>query len=312
MATGKTASVKNAPEVEKKSNTRKTCFIVAPIGSEGSEVRRAIEGLLDAVLRPVLEDLHGYHVEVAHKISASGSISDQIMNFLLEADLVVVDLTGLNPNVMYELAIRHCIGLPLVVIARDGTSLPFDVVQERTIFYHNDMHGVVDLKDRLDTAVRNVNENGGQTDNPVTRSRKAQVVREQLKSGEGGEADVMKFVLDQINDLKSMILRSSSLSGIQNNTSAIGLSKKRYFSDELSPAKGLAAFRISKELELNGFKGFVFNENKNVDDGRREYVIVFNSELSKAEEDRLVELIAEIRSDNQYFVVNTPNNSFVF
>lgn len=309
MVTGKTASVKNAPEVEKKSNMRKTCFIVAPIGSEGSEVRRAIEGLLDAVLRPVLEELHGYHVEIAHKISASGSISDQIMNFLLEADLVVVDLTGLNPNVMYELAIRHCIGLPLVVIARDGTSLPFDVVQERTIFYHNDMHGVVDLKDRLDNAVKNVNENGGQTDNPVTRARKAQIVREQLKSGKGGEADIMKFVLDQINELKSMVLRSSN---IQNVQSIYNPMDKPYVSSKNKLMRGAFTYKIIDQLAFNGFNGFAIDENKNVENGVREFVIYFDSILSKVEADKLVDVINQVRSDNHRFVVNTPDSSFAF
>lgn len=309
MATGKTASVKNAPEVEEKSNMRKTCFIVAPIGSEGSEVRRAIEGLLDAVLRPVLEDLHGYHVEIAHKISASGSISDQIMNFLLEADLVVVDLTGLNPNVMYELAIRHCIGLPLVVIARDGTGLPFDVVQERTIFYQNDMHGVVDLKDRLDNAVKNVNENGGQTDNPVTRSRKAQVVREKLQSGEGGEADVMKFVLDQINDLKSMILRGSS---IQSAPIAQASMSKRYPGSQYKVPHGDVVSWTTNLLMLNGFRGFVIDENKNVEDGAREFVIKFDSRLNEVEEVKLINVINKTKDDNQRFFVNTPDSSFVF
>lgn len=303
MTTSKTVPEKKITEIDRGSKKGKICFIVAPIGSEGSEIRRAIEGLLDAVLRPVLEDLHGYEVEIAHKISASGSISDQIMNFLLEADLVVVDLTGLNPNVMYELAIRHCIGLPLIVIARDGTNLPFDVVQERTIFYQNDMHGAVDLRDRLDTAVKNINEGGGQTDNPVTRSRQAQVVREKLKSGKGGEADVMKFVLDQINDLRSMISRSPSVH--------IPLGKPN-FGTPFDLRGRLNSAAIKSLLIQDGFKDFSVNENKNVDKDIQQFVIDFDSKLNNKEVDKLIDSIGELKSSNQSFVVNSLGNSFLF
>ncbi|GEM_PF-4502992 len=211
---GNMVTKKDAQLADKaKVNSEKVCFIVAPIGANGTDIRRATEGLMDAVLRPLLEDKHGYRVEIAHEISVGGSISDQIINYLLEASLVIVDLTGLNPNVMYELAIRHCIGLPLVVIAREGTDLPFDVVQERTIFYHNDMHGVVELIGRLDSAIDKIHELGVGADNPVTRARQSKIVKAKLLSGDGDAAEVGKFFLDQINELKALILRDSRFDG---------------------------------------------------------------------------------------------------
>ena len=56
-----------------------------------------------------------------------------MFDYLLRARLVVVDLSFHNPNVFYELAIRHAARLPVVQIIRTSDRIPFDVNQMRTI-----------------------------------------------------------------------------------------------------------------------------------------------------------------------------------
>ncbi len=69
---------------------------------------------------------------------------------------------------MYELGIRHCSRKPTIVVARDDVTLPFDLSDERTIFYHNDIYGVEELKQRLDTIIPNALSDD-KPDNPVYR-----------------------------------------------------------------------------------------------------------------------------------------------
>ena len=57
-------------------------------------------------------------------------------------ELVIADLSILNPNVFYELAIRQATNLPVLLLAHKETKIPFDVRQERVVFYSLDLDDV--------------------------------------------------------------------------------------------------------------------------------------------------------------------------
>ena len=181
------------------TDAKKRCFVVARIGGKESKERRKIDGLLASVLRPVLEPM-GFEIEAAHEIDDSGSITTQVVQRLLESELVVADLSGLNPNVMYELAVRHCKRLPVVTLAEESTSLPFDIVSERTLFYEPDHLGVAELKKQLPAAV-NQALSTNQPDNPVYRGIAASV----LSSVSGEESQAL--ILTRLSGIEAALHR---------------------------------------------------------------------------------------------------------
>jgi hypothetical protein len=113
----------------------KTCFYVTPIGEEGSEHRLHADLLLGQIVEPAIDEL-GMDLTVvrADKMTQPGMISQQILQHVLGARLVVADLSFHNPNVFYELAIRHATKLPTVLISRTAERVPFDIADLRVVF----------------------------------------------------------------------------------------------------------------------------------------------------------------------------------
>ncbi len=79
-----------------------------------------------------------YKCERGDHKSAPGKITDQIYEDILEADLIIVVLTGSNPNVYYELAIAQSAAKPVILLMEKGFDAPFDIKDQRIIYYDFD------------------------------------------------------------------------------------------------------------------------------------------------------------------------------
>src|SRR5262245_41219233 len=106
------------------SHKEKVCFVICPIGKEGSDIRKRSDKVFKYIITTAVTNC-GYEPLRADKIAETGMITTHVINQLIEAPLVVADLTGWNANVFYELAIRHVVRKPFVQLIQKGETLPF-------------------------------------------------------------------------------------------------------------------------------------------------------------------------------------------
>ncbi|MDG4757510.1 hypothetical protein [Micromonospora sp. WMMD710] len=133
--------------------TRRECFVIAPIGPEGSEIRERSDQILEYVIRPVVEP-RGFQAIRGDEIERAGLITSQVLDRIIQNDLVIADLTDQNANVFYELAVRHALRKPFVQLMAKDQQLPFDVQGMRTILVdHRNLRSVHTAKEQLGRAI---------------------------------------------------------------------------------------------------------------------------------------------------------------
>lgn len=186
---------------------RDICFIITPIGEDGSAIRKKTEGILKNVIKPVCSNTN-LHAIVAHEIDEPGSITNQVIQHVLESKMVIANLTGLNPNVMYELAIRHASRKPVICIAEENTKLPFDITTERTIFYTDDMYGAVNLQTQLYAKIQAALE-GAVVDNPIYRAITDSIIKGIHFSHKNEDSDTLLYILQRLDNIESTLNRNS-------------------------------------------------------------------------------------------------------
>jgi hypothetical protein len=118
----------------------KTLFLVSPIGDDGSDVRIRANLIMRHLIEPAVRlASHEYDLVRADTISQPGNISNDVIRYLFKSEIVIADLTNHNPNVTYEVAIRHARKKPCILLSTTSKDIPFDIAPERTITIPQDL-----------------------------------------------------------------------------------------------------------------------------------------------------------------------------
>lgn len=110
-----------------------TCFVIGQMTTDDdmARLRRVAKELLLPILKP-----WGYEVILPDDPRGSADIFTSVMKQLDTAHLLVADLSDDNPNVYYELAIRHSLGLPYALISKSNPR--FDIGHLKCQLYKPD------------------------------------------------------------------------------------------------------------------------------------------------------------------------------
>jgi hypothetical protein len=188
------------------------CFVISPIGEEGTEIRRRADQVLKHIISPAAKEC-GYESIRADTISEPGMITSQVIQHLLDDPLVIADLTGRNPNVYYELAIRHAVRQACVQLIQIGEPIPFDVAQSRTIQVdHHDLDSAARCREELIRQIQSVEKDPSDIDTPISVAIDLQSLRQSENPLEKSSAEIITMLQDlntRFIDFSEVVLRQS-------------------------------------------------------------------------------------------------------
>lgn len=116
------------------ANSELTAFVILPfVERDPKHPKGFFAEVLRSIITPAAKD---FRVKTANR-QGSDMIQSTIVNDLMEADLVIADLTEHNPNVMFELGVRMAQDKPVVLMKAEGTGPLFDVDNMLRVFEYS-------------------------------------------------------------------------------------------------------------------------------------------------------------------------------
>jgi hypothetical protein len=90
----------------------------------------------------------------ADSIYRPSPILHDIWTFINDSNLIIADITGRNPNVMYELGLAHAVAKPVIIVSNNIEDVPFDLRAVRILIYNiNSPKWANDLKDSIKSSI---------------------------------------------------------------------------------------------------------------------------------------------------------------
>lgn len=182
----------------------KKCFVVTPIGNEGSEIRKRADQVFKYIISPVCGETEFEAIRV-DMVNQADSITQTILDYLNSAELVIADMSGHNPNAFYEMGYRAAIGKPMIYLKDKSEKIPFDVAGIRAFDYDlSDLDSVAAIKERLTKTIQAFDFSKSDQENEIV-DEKTTSKDEKNKETDVELLSVLYAIQDQISELKTEI-----------------------------------------------------------------------------------------------------------
>jgi len=183
--------------------SEKKLFIISPIKSRGSEEHEFYDKVRRHIITPAAKN-KGYVALRADQIRRPGRITAQIITRLIEDDLVIADISTGNPNVFYELAIRHAVKKPVILISSTLTDhIPFDVRDQRIIEYSLDPDVIQRAITEIEEQIVSVEDHSFVMDSPVT-----DVINIDFSDNPSTQEELLGKLIEEFESLSSQLSRA--------------------------------------------------------------------------------------------------------
>ncbi|MCD8224206.1 MAG: winged helix-turn-helix domain-containing protein [Clostridiales bacterium] len=186
--------------IKLRSENMRKCFVISPIGEKGSEVRKRADQVFKYIIEPVCAETEFEPIRV-DKLNQADSITQTIIDAIINSELVIADITGHNPNAFYEMGYRTSTGKPIIYLKEKNERIPFDIAGIRVFDYDlRDLDSVEEIKSRLVKTISALpfEESTGQNEN-------GEVAYKGTNSDVSQLIQILYEIQDEISQLKNEI-----------------------------------------------------------------------------------------------------------
>lgn len=192
----------------------KKCFIVCPIGDGNSPQRHRSDKLKTYIIEPVCKSFE-IEIERSDLIYDTDEITSTIVEQLINADLVIADITDHNPNVFFEVGYRKALNKPLIILMQKGTTVPFDLSVNRVFPYDFDIENVESAKEAITKTIETMKQRSELTKDQGENVHGVTVNEQMIDLLFGIKEDIGNLRMDISNKDKEQI--ETIISGVMKN-----------------------------------------------------------------------------------------------
>jgi response regulator RpfG family c-di-GMP phosphodiesterase len=113
---------------------KKKCFVIMPFSATTSCNQDHWSEIFENTIKAAVDE-SGFNYECFRASCVIGNIIKDIIDHLNKSDVVIADMTDRNPNVFYELGVRHALKDATILITQNMNDIPFDLRHYAAIEY---------------------------------------------------------------------------------------------------------------------------------------------------------------------------------
>lgn len=244
---------------EQGSSKTRTCFVIMPISDHPDYASGHFKRVYEYIIKPACQKA-GYEAIRADDTVKTNDIVSDIIKKIIDSDMAICDMSSRNPNVFYELGLRHAFNLKTTLIKDKKTIRAFDIAGLRSVEYDESLRvdevekAIEAIADAIEETQKMTSEEPNSTIQLLGLSAPAKKV--ELKTMSGENAAIMGEIRSLRNDIDNMqrsYMRARPIRKI----------------NEESRTEDPAAFRVSPNdirRMRTGFRPFSLNGNIDKDE----------------------------------------------
>lgn len=206
-------------------------------------------GLYDMIKNKLGEK---YNFSNAGDLDNKQNILQDIVTGIANADVIIADVTGLNPNVFYELGLCHALDKKVILITQDISELPFDIKSYRVDEYTTEFWKIEQIINKIDKNLEGAKDGSVQYGNPIKDFYPKDIVKpnnikyensENFENSEEDEKGFLDYIADINDDTNKLTEELNKMTEEQNEmTQQMEFATNEINRVSKSPSSGSASF----------------------------------------------------------------------